>query len=162
MSVGCTVHDFLYVGALNVYVDQELLKVLEAWRCRACGAVLAGERPMGPISSTEGLRGVINGEEERWLAVARKGAGSLQPDVILVRARRGQEISVEAIDEEDSRLLVREDWSVVRASDGSPPKTVAVYDLLSQLKGYIDLSTWPPKTFTLQRRSAVEGDLKPL
>jgi rubrerythrin len=43
MSVGCTVHDFLYVGALNVYVDQELLKVLEAWRCRACGAVLAGE-----------------------------------------------------------------------------------------------------------------------
>ena len=160
--MGCTVHDFLYVGALNVYIDQELLKVLEAWRCRVCGAVLAGERVMGPISSTEGLKGVTTGEEERWLAVARKGAGSLPPDVLLVRARKGQEFSVEAIDEGDSRLLVRDDWSVVRASDGFPPKTVAVYDLLSQLKGYIDLSTWPPKAFTLQRRSAVEGDLKPL
>jgi hypothetical protein len=109
-----------------------------------------------------GLKEVVTGEDERWLAVARRGAGSLPPDVLLVRARKGQEFSVEAIDEEDSRLLVRDDWSVVRASDGSPPKTVAVYDLLSQLKGYIDLSTWPPKAFTLQRRSAVEGDLKPL
>ncbi len=155
MSVGCAVHDFLYVGALNVYNDQELLKVLEAWKCRACGAVLAGERPMGPISSTEGLKGVTSDEGERWLALARRGAGSLPPDVFLVRARRGQEISVEAIEEEDSRLLVREDWSVARASDGSPPRTVVAYDLLSQLKGHIDLSTWPPKAFTLQRRSAV-------
>lgn len=160
--MSCRVHDFLYVGALNVFNDQELLKVLEAWRCRSCGAVLAGERPMGPISSSEGLLGVIAGEEERWLAVARKGAGSLPPDVIVVRARRGQEITVEAIDEEDSRLLVREDWSVVRASDGEPPRTVVVYDLLSQLKGYIDLSTWPPRAFTLQRGSPVERDLKPL
>ncbi len=160
--MGCAVHDFLYLGALNVYNDQELLKVLEAWRCRVCGAVLAGERPMGSISSTEGLKGVITGDDERWLAVARRGVGSLPPDVFLIRARKGHEVSVEAIDEGDSRLLVREDWSVVRASDGSPPKTVVAFDLLSQLKGYIDLSTWPPKAFTLQKRSAIEGDLKPL
>ncbi|MEM0450749.1 MAG: hypothetical protein QXO17_04185 [Nitrososphaerota archaeon] len=158
--MSCKVHDFLYVGALNVFNDQELLKVLEAWKCRMCGAVLAGERPMGPITSSEGLMGVIEGGEERWLAVARKGSGSIPPDVIVVRARRGQEISVEAVDEEDSRLLVRDDWSVVRVTDGEPPRTVVVYDLLSQLKGYIDLSTWPPKAFTLQRRSPVQGDLK--
>ncbi|MEN3048204.1 MAG: hypothetical protein ABDH63_05430 [Candidatus Caldarchaeales archaeon] len=150
--MGCEVHDYLYVGACNVLVGEELLKVLEAWRCRACGAVLAGERPMGPISSTEGILGSIAADSgERWLVVVKQGRGSLPPDAVAVRASPGSRITVDAADPDDSTLLVGEDWSVVRQADGSPPRTLRAYDLLSVLKGYIDLSVWPPKVFTLQR-----------
>lgn len=149
--MGCETHDYLYVGACNVLVGEELLKVLEAWRCRACGAVLAGERPMGPISSTDGILGSIPPNSgERWLVVARQGVGSLPPDAIAVRASPGSRISVDAADPDDSHLIVKQDWSVVREADGSPPRTLRTYDLLSVLKGYIDLSVWPPKAFTLQ------------
>ncbi|MCS7118228.1 MAG: hypothetical protein NZ957_05540 [Thaumarchaeota archaeon] len=149
--MGCTSHDYVYIGAVNVFMDEELLKVIEAWRCRACNAVLAGERQMGIITSTEGILGTVSaGSGERWMLVARQGRGSLPPDATLVRTSPGLRIKVDSIEPGDSTLVVREDMSVVREVDEEPPKTVMVYDVLSVLKGYIDLSTWPPKVFTLQ------------
>ncbi|MCS7094520.1 MAG: hypothetical protein NZ988_01745 [Thaumarchaeota archaeon] len=149
----CESHDYVYVGAFNVFIEEELLKVIEAWRCRVCGTVLAGERQMGPISSTEGMRGPASQESgERWMVVARQGRGSLPPDAILIKASPGSRVRVESIELHDSSLVVKDDLSVVREVDGEPPTTVRVYELLSVLKGYIDLSVWPPKVFTLQAK----------
>jgi len=149
--LGCGQHDIVYYGALNIYLDEELLKVIEAWRCRKCGATRVGSRWPDLLSSTDGLLGILEPEDGRWIVVATRGSGSRQPDAFPMAARPGDTIHVEAPIPDEEELLVREDYSVVTLRGGYPPTSVMARLLDELIKGYIDLSTWPPVVFTLPR-----------
>lgn len=140
----------VYYGALNVYLDEELVKVIEAWRCRRCGATRVGSRWPDLISSTDGLLDILEPGEGRWLVVATRGRGSKQPDAFPLAAKPGDLIHVDAPHPDEEELLVREDYSIV-TKGGSPPLSVMARPLDELIKGYIDLSTWPPLVFTLTR-----------
>jgi hypothetical protein len=149
---GCN-HDLKYLGVVNVGRGEEMIKVVEAWRCRRCGATKVGMRGPGTASSTEGVLDLVEAGESRWLILVWRGLGSVPPGVTAVAVRPGEEISVETPDEEERMLVVREDFSLARKSDGGEPRSLRHYLLDDVLTSWIDLSSWPPTIYTLRPRS---------
>ncbi|MCS7142802.1 MAG: hypothetical protein NZ920_03290 [Aigarchaeota archaeon] len=142
MTRTCERHDAVYYGCLNVYEGELLLKVIESWRCRRCGSIRVGVRWFDEISSTEGLHDFLSPEDGRWLVLVTK---SPHPDARPFVGRPGSVIEHAGVE-----YVVGEDYTVRRADEGGLPTSVAFFRLDEVIKGYIDLSTWPPTKLSLK------------
>lgn len=137
----------IYKGVLNILNGDTLLKVIDFWKCKNCGATRVSIRGLGITSSDEGNLGVLDpSEEKRWILIVNRGEVSVSPDVIIVPAKPGDTIKIDAyrefIIDSSYRLLVKKELIV--------PKDVTSYLLENVVNGYIDISTWPPTVFTLK------------
>lgn len=139
--MSCDFHEPKYYGCVNIYDGEELVKVIEAWRCVKCGAIKAGARWFGEISSSEGLLEYLHPSDGRWLVIVTTIP---KPDGWPIPARPGDVIA-----HEGEEYLVTEEFTLVTRSERRPPSKLAVYRLEEVIKGYIDLSTWPPTKFSL-------------
>jgi len=153
LTSGNCVHDLKYWGVVNVGRGEEMIKVVEAWRCRRCGATKVGMRGPGTSSSTEGILDLVEPCEARWFVIVWRGFGSVAPGATAVAARPRDVVNVDAPVEDERELVVGEDNRFVRRSDGAEPRSVRYYPLDEVLTSWIDLSSWPPIIYTLRARS---------
>ncbi|MCS7145606.1 MAG: hypothetical protein RMJ28_03785 [Nitrososphaerota archaeon] len=153
MSAGKCDHDLKYAGVLNVTQGEEVVKVVEAWRCRRCGATKVGLRGPGTLTSTDGLLELLEPSDAKWIVAVWRGIGAIPPGVAAVAARPGEVVRVETPHEGEDEFLVGPDYHLRRSSDGREPESVRSFLLDEVLTGWIDLSEWPPRILTLRPQS---------
>lgn len=149
---GCD-HDLKYAGALTVTQGEEVVKVVEAWRCRRCGATRVSLRGPGTMTSTEGLLELLEPGEARWIVVFWRGSGAIPPGITAVAVKPGDEVRVETPHPGEDEFIVGSDYRLRRKMDGGEPEAIKSFPLDDVLTGWIDLSEWPPHIQTLRRHS---------
>jgi len=132
---------------------EEVVKIVEAWRCRRCGATKVGLRGPGIVTSTEGLLDLLEPGDARWIVVLWRGVGGIPPDVTAVAAKPGDVVKIETPHEGEDEFIVDSDYRLRRRLDGGEPESVKSFQLDEALTGWIDLAEWPPRLFTLKRHS---------
>ncbi|MEM1946323.1 MAG: hypothetical protein QXH12_01165 [Candidatus Caldarchaeum sp.] len=147
---GCEAgHDYIYHGALNIYKARELLKVVEAWKCRRCGDIRVGTRGPEVLTSTEGML-PQTAEGKHWLLFVCK-AGE-EPVYQLLQASDTQYLEHNCPGQPaGERLYYVRGKGVFYGLDGPPAGMHYVYELEKTLRGYIDLARTPPEVVTLIR-----------
>ncbi len=153
MSASGCIHDLKYAGALTVTQGEEVVKIVEAWRCRRCGATKVGLRGPGTLTSTEGLLELLEPGDARWVVVFWRGSGAIPPDVTAVAVKPGDEVRVETPHPGEDEFIVGSDYRLRRKIDGKEPEAVKSLPLDDVLTGWIDLSEWPPQVYTLRHHS---------
>jgi hypothetical protein len=152
--MGCAEHDMIYEGLLNIFNGEILLKVIELWKCRKCGATRVSVRGPGTTSSTEGTLKVLEPSEgRRWMVLISRGVGSVSPDIFVIPVRAGDSIKMDSPVEPGEELVIDRNCIVLRKKDLNQPRHVAAYLLEDLIRGYIDISTWPPSVYSLKTQS---------
>lgn len=151
-AAGCD-HDLKYAGVLTVTQGEEVVKIVEAWRCRRCGATRVGLRGPGTITSTEGLLELLEPGEAKWIVMVWRGVSAVPPGATAVAARPGDVLRVETPHEGEDEFFVGPDFRLRRRIDGREPVSVRSFTLDEVLGGWIDLSEWPPRITLLRRQS---------
>jgi len=151
MEAAC-VHDLKYAGAANVMRGEEVVKVVEAWRCRRCGATRVGLRGPGTTASTDGLLELLGPGDSRWIVVVGRGVGAIPPSVSAIAAKPGDPVRLDPPHLGEEELVVSSDYRL-RRRDGGEPTNVRGYPLEEVLTGWVEVSEWPPRVITLRRQS---------
>jgi hypothetical protein len=152
--MGCAEHDMIYEGLLNIFNGDILLKVIELWKCRKCGATRVSVRGPGTTDSTEGTLKVLEPYEgRRWMVLISRGVGSVSADIYVIPVRAGDSIKMDSPVEPGEELVIDRNYIVLRKKDLNQPRHVAAYLLEDLIRGYIDISTWPPSVYSLKTQS---------
>ena len=152
--MGCAEHDMIYEGLLNIFNGDILLKVIELWKCRKCGATRVSVRGPGTTGSTEGTLKVLEPSEgRRWMVLISRGVGSVSPDIYVIPVRAGDSIKMDSPVEPGEELVIDRNYIVLRKKDLNQPRHVAAYLLEDLIRGYIDISTWAPSVYSLKTQS---------
>ncbi|BAJ49876.1 hypothetical protein CSUB_C0007 [Candidatus Caldarchaeum subterraneum] len=140
-------HDYFYYGALNIYHRSELLKVVDAWRCRRCGVLRVGVRGPEVLTSTEGMLPEPEDGKKWILLVCRHGE---PPCFELLQLRDGESFVHKCAFGEESLTYI-DGKGVFYGLDGPPATRCHVYELAKILKGYIEIGKNPPEVVSLIR-----------
>jgi len=140
-------HDYIYYGALNIYVRRELIRVIDAWRCRVCGKIKVGYRGPEVLTSTEGLLPEAS-PGKHWVLLVCKAGRHPVDELHQVSDRDFIEHRCPASSEP---LYYVKDKGVFLGVDGPPATNHYVYDIARTVRGYIDVSKTPPEVVTLLR-----------
>ncbi len=152
--MGCAEHDMIYEGLLNIFNGEILLKVIELWKCRKCGASRVSVRGPGTTSSTEGTLKVLEPSEgRRWMVLISRGVGSVSPDIYVIPVKAGDSIKMDSPVEPGEELVIDRNYKVLTKKDLNQPMHVAAYLLEDLIRGYIDISTWPPSVYSLKTQT---------
>jgi len=152
--MSCTEHDMIYEGVLNIFNGEILLKVVEVWKCRRCGATRVSVRGPGTTSSAEGVLKILDPSEgRRWMLIINRGVGSISPDIMILPVREGDTIKMESPAEPGGELIIDSDYKVLAKRDHNQPSHVMAYLLEDVIKGSIDISTWPPTLHSFKIQS---------
>jgi len=152
--MGCAEHDMIYEGLLNIFNGEILLKVIELWKCRKCGASRVSVRGPGTTSSTEGTLKVLEPSEgRRWMVLISRGVGSVSPDIYVIPVKAGDSIKMDSLVEPGEELVIDRNYKVLTKKDLNQPMHVAAYLLEDLIRGYIDISTWPPSVYSLKTQT---------
>mgnify|MGYP001626295200 CR=1 FL=1 len=140
----------IYDGVLNIFNGEILLKVIDLWKCRRCGATRVSVRGPGTTSSTEGvLKFLEPAEGRRWMVLISRGVGSISPDIFITPVRVGDTIKINNLAEPEEELIIDRNYRVL-TKNLNEPRHVVGYLVEDVIKGYIDVSTWPPSVYSLK------------
>ncbi len=149
MSECRDVHDHIYHGALNIYRDDELVKVVDVWKCRRCGSIRVGLRGPDVLGSSEGILPDLSPGKHWILLVCKSGA---EPVYDLIQANDSQYLEHSCLGlRGGERLYYVRGKGVFYGFDGSPASDHYVYELAKTVRGYIELGKTPPEVVTLIR-----------
>ena len=152
--MGCAEHDMIYEGLLNIFNGEILLKVIELWKCRKCEASRVSVRGPGTTSSTEGTLKVLEPSEgRRWMVLISRGVGSVSPDIYVIPVKAGDSIKMDSPVEPGEELVIDRNYKVLTKKDLNQSMHVAAYLLEDLIRGYIDISTWPPFVYSLKTQT---------
>ncbi|MEM1943613.1 MAG: hypothetical protein QXO30_00305 [Candidatus Caldarchaeum sp.] len=142
-------HDYVYHGALNIYMNTELVKVVEAWRCRRCGVMRVGLRGPDVLSSTEGMMPEPSAGKHWVLVVCKTGE---EPVFELHQLSDAENLKhrCKAVEGGENLYYVR-GKGVFYGLDGPPAGLHYAYELAKTLRGYIELGKTPPEVVSLIR-----------
>ena len=150
----CAEHDMIYEGLLNIFNGEILLKVIELWKCRKCEASRVSVRGPGTTSSTEGTLKVLEPSEgRRWMVLISRGVGSVSPNIYVIPVKAGDSIKMNSPVEPGEELVIDRNYKVLTKKDLNQPMHVAAYLLEDLIRGYIDISTWPPSVYSLKTQT---------
>lgn len=137
-------HDYVYYGALNIYMRSELVEVIDAWRCRICHVMRVGKRGPEYMSSTDGMMPDLE-EGKSWVILVCK-AGQ-QPMAEIYQLGEMDVIPHKCV--EDIKL----NYSKISGlrGDDTPVARHYAYELADVVRGYIELETNPPEVVTLTK-----------
>ncbi|MCS6770036.1 MAG: hypothetical protein NZ570_06340 [Candidatus Caldarchaeum sp.] len=142
-------HDYVYHGALNIYMKNELLKVVEAWRCRRCGIMRVGLRGPEVLGSTEGMLPEPE-PSKHWVVLVCKAGEEPVFDVLQVGDSQQLDHRCPALKRDIALYYVRAK-GVFDGLDGAPAEMHFVYELGKTLRGYLELAKTPPEVVSLIR-----------
>ncbi|MCS6784893.1 MAG: hypothetical protein RMI43_01675 [Candidatus Caldarchaeum sp.] len=138
-------HDYIYHGGLNIYDAEELLKVVDVWRCRRCGNMRLGLRGPEVLGSSEGMLPDISGDKHWVLFVCKS---SSKPCFEVLQLSDTDKFVHKCSGEEQELHYVR-GKGVFYGVDGPMASSCYVYEIGKIVRGYIDLSRTPPEVVTL-------------
>jgi hypothetical protein len=152
--MGCAEHEMIYEGLLNIFNGETLLRVVELWKCRKCGASRVSVRGPGTTGSAEGVLKVLEPSEgRRWMVLISRNVGSASPEIFVIPVRAGDSIRMDSPVKPGEELVIDHNYKVLRKKDLSQPTHIAAYLLEDLIRGCIDISTWPPSVYLLKAQS---------
>lgn len=138
-------HDYVYYGALNVYDGAELVKVVDAWRCRRCGVLRVGVRGPEVLGSSEGMLPELE-PGKHWVLFACKHGQT--PCIEILQLKDIDQITHKCSEIEETFRYVK-GGGVFHGMDGPLSASCYAFELQKILRGYVDLSKKPPEVITL-------------
>ena len=137
-------HDFVYYGALNIYLKSELIEVVDAWRCRICHVLRVWKRGPDYLTSTDGMISDLE-EGQSWVLLVCKGSEPPRAEIHKLR-------DMERIPHNcsDNIELTYSRASGISGEDRVRPHHF-IYSLDEIIRGYIELDANPPEVVTLNK-----------
>ncbi len=149
MSECRNIHDNIYHGALNIYKDGELVKVIDVWRCRRCGNIRVGLRGPDVLTSSEGMLPDPS-PGKHWVLLVCKSGEEPAYNVIQVSDSQYLRHDCQGLGSGESLYYIR-GKGVFYGLDGPQATDHYVYELAKIVRGYIELGKTPPEVVTLIR-----------
>ncbi len=140
----CNKHDYVYYGALNIYLREDLLEVVDAWRCRICHVMRVWKRGPGYLGSTEGMIADLE-EGQSWVLLVCKSGD--MPKAEIHKLRDGDPIPHTCGD--NISLTYSKDSGLMGEDRATPHHYI--YHLDQIIRGYIELATTPPQVVSLSK-----------
>lgn len=140
-------HSMVYYGPLDILYRKTFLEVVDSWRCTKCGMVRVGKRGIGTTSSTQGMYPDPPNPSYKWIFFVC--FEEEPPRYELFAVKPGSKVSHECAGDRERNFVVNDDFSIV-TDEGSVPTKHVAYLFETIFKGYIDLTTRPPKVITVR------------